>query len=279
MKILRAIGHFFAKIGRWIANTAWVQPLLIVGGIFGIIFAIPYIKKGFENLFADDTDEEYAWYEERALGLSEGGRADKLLGYLEEYNDINAKKIKSEFGSKFVLTFVEKNCSNCKESVAAYKYAINNGWVKGFKMYSILVDYEDENATEAKDKYPAKKIYDNHNDLFDQLAGEYGESYGKDDYPLYANLYTEDKSSIVEDLKTKTSQLEGAAWSDTGLQTPTTLLVDLDADAEWAVNGITQVIYNVSQLDFETTTNASTRAMVIRDMWKSEGLFSVDYQG
>ena len=52
MKILRAIGHFFAKIGRWIANTAWVQPLLIVGGIFAIIFSIPYIKRGFENLFA-----------------------------------------------------------------------------------------------------------------------------------------------------------------------------------------------------------------------------------
>ena len=43
MAILRAIGRFFAKIGRWIRDTAWVQPLLIVGAIFGLIFS-------FENM-------------------------------------------------------------------------------------------------------------------------------------------------------------------------------------------------------------------------------------
>ena len=55
MKILRVIGAFFVKIGRWIANTAWVQPLLIVGGIFGIIFSIPYIKKAIEDAQVDNT--------------------------------------------------------------------------------------------------------------------------------------------------------------------------------------------------------------------------------
>ena len=39
MKILKAIGAFFARIWRWIKETAWVQPLLIVGAIFAIIFA------------------------------------------------------------------------------------------------------------------------------------------------------------------------------------------------------------------------------------------------
>ena len=56
MKVLRAIGGFFAKIGRWIANTAWIQPLLIVGGIFGIIFSIPYIKQAIDNSKIDNTD-------------------------------------------------------------------------------------------------------------------------------------------------------------------------------------------------------------------------------
>ena len=40
MVVLRAIGNFFARIGRWIRDTAWVQPLLIVGGIFAIIFSM-----------------------------------------------------------------------------------------------------------------------------------------------------------------------------------------------------------------------------------------------
>ena len=51
MVVLRAIGKFFARIGRWIKETAWVQPLLIVGGIFAIIFSIPYIVKGVSSWF------------------------------------------------------------------------------------------------------------------------------------------------------------------------------------------------------------------------------------
>ena len=53
MKVLRAIGRFFARIGRWIRDTAWIQPLLIVGGIFGIIFSIPYITNWVKSWFAE----------------------------------------------------------------------------------------------------------------------------------------------------------------------------------------------------------------------------------
>jgi hypothetical protein len=45
MKVLKAIGDFFVRIWRWIKETAWVQPLLIVGAIFAIIFSIPYFTK------------------------------------------------------------------------------------------------------------------------------------------------------------------------------------------------------------------------------------------
>ena len=44
MKVLSAIGGFFARIGRWIKETAWIQPLLIVGAIFAVIFAIPHVR-------------------------------------------------------------------------------------------------------------------------------------------------------------------------------------------------------------------------------------------
>ena len=60
MKVLRVIGGFFARIGRWIRDTAWVQPLLIVGGIFGIIFSIIPIKDGIEKLMEEgDPTEKY----------------------------------------------------------------------------------------------------------------------------------------------------------------------------------------------------------------------------
>ena len=43
MNILRKIATPFVAIWRWIKETAWVQPLLIVGIIFAIIFSIPSI--------------------------------------------------------------------------------------------------------------------------------------------------------------------------------------------------------------------------------------------
>ena len=39
-KFFIAIGRFFKKIWEWIKSTAWVQPLLIVAIIFGVIFSI-----------------------------------------------------------------------------------------------------------------------------------------------------------------------------------------------------------------------------------------------
>ena len=45
MAILKSIGAFFVKIWHWIKETAWVQPLLIVGAIFAVIFSIPYITE------------------------------------------------------------------------------------------------------------------------------------------------------------------------------------------------------------------------------------------
>ena len=37
MNTLKRINGLFTKFWRWIKETAWVQPLLIVGGIFGLV--------------------------------------------------------------------------------------------------------------------------------------------------------------------------------------------------------------------------------------------------
>jgi len=273
MKILRAIGHFFAKIGRWIANTAWVQPLLIVGGIFAIIFSIPYIKRGFENLFKNDTDTDYQWYEGKALSLEENGQADRLLGYLESYDSKNASKIKDEFGSKFFLSFSKQSCSNCKDAVEGYVNASDNGYVKDFKFYTILVDKMDSDGKE----YLAKPIYAKHTGLFEQLVEYYGEC-DSNDYPLYRNLELKNKSSIVTSMKTKSSKLDVASTSDEGLDTPLTFLVDLEKAEKgyYHTNGITQLFYNYIDFDFSDSPNSATKGMVVRDIWNYQGIFNPD---
>ena len=68
MKVLRAIGAFFARIGRWIKETAWIQPLLIVGAIFAVIFAIPHIIDGVKGWF-DESDAANKYFAKYQLSL------------------------------------------------------------------------------------------------------------------------------------------------------------------------------------------------------------------
>ena len=56
MKVLKILATPFIAIWRWIKETAWVQPLLIVGLIFGIIFSIPSITSWVKSWdFGSDT--------------------------------------------------------------------------------------------------------------------------------------------------------------------------------------------------------------------------------
>ena len=65
MVVLRAIGRFFARIGRWIKETAWIQPLLIVGAIFAVIFSIPHIIDFFKGVASesDSANKFFAKYQ------------------------------------------------------------------------------------------------------------------------------------------------------------------------------------------------------------------------
>ena len=88
MFILRAIGRFFARIWRWIKETAWVQPLLIVGGIFAIIFSIPYLTKWVKSWFNDTTASE-KYYSSKKVSLKNAedhkSDVDSLFDYLTTY--------------------------------------------------------------------------------------------------------------------------------------------------------------------------------------------------
>ena len=269
MKVLRVIGGFFAKIGRWIANTAWIQPLLIVGGIFGIIFSIPYIKQGIEGLQTDNTDYKYEYYKDHALGLKEDGKADKLLHYLDEYEE-NVENIRKEFGAKFFLNFVKKDCVNCKDNVAGFKNLASNfaSWKldHSFKLYTILVDKTDDDG-----EYLAKKILRKNNSLFEQLAADYGEA--DPDYPLYRNL-PDKKDAIASKIEQFPEQ---TLETGNGMETPTTFLIDIDgANTNFSVHGITQIFFNY--VDFITNdVNARSKGQMLRDAWSYQGIFDPDY--
>ena len=79
-KVLSVIGGFFVSIWRWIKETAWVQPLLIVGIIFGVIFAIPPIVSGI-NSIRERNESAETYYRKFQLSLAgaENSAADNLF--------------------------------------------------------------------------------------------------------------------------------------------------------------------------------------------------------
>ena len=157
MVVLRVIGNFFKRIGRWIRDTAWVQPLLIVGGIFAIIFSIPYITNWVKSWFNNDTVAYEKYYTKYQLSIEncddEKSEADDLFKYLLSIEDGTATDAqKKKYGEKFFLAFVQKGCSGCEANYDGFnylqsKYTTKNSSSafyledqKSFKIHSIYMD-------------------------------------------------------------------------------------------------------------------------------------------
>ena len=94
-KVLSAVGKFFMGIVNWVKNTAWVQPLLIVGGIFALIMSIKPISNWIgditnvtsESHFYDSKMVNYEKLVEKIDGTSEDTNKTLLVFYIQEENN------------------------------------------------------------------------------------------------------------------------------------------------------------------------------------------------
>jgi hypothetical protein len=134
--VLKKIATPFVAIGRWIKETAWVQPLLIVGVIFGIIFCIPSITKAVQDSQQSTSIE---WYSQKQLSL-ENVDNDKSVAndFFKDFTvaqtqwgkneKTEAKKTMNKYASegKFFLFFVQEDCTGCDETQEAFNYLSNN---------------------------------------------------------------------------------------------------------------------------------------------------------
>lgn len=167
MKVLKVLATPFVAIWRWIKETAWVQPLLIVGLIFAVIFSIPSITSWVQSWdFGSDT---YTWLYNEQLSL-EGvigdGNSGAAIDFLRNVNDANSKWSAGEKdsardimrayvgdGNKMMLYFVQEN-DTCADINEASNYLVNEAWdlkvkkidenAPSFRYKSIFVDQEIE---------------------------------------------------------------------------------------------------------------------------------------
>ena len=280
MFILRAIGRFFARIGRWIKDTAWIQPLLIVGGIFAIIFSIPYLTKWVKSWFNDDSAAQ-KYYSNKKLSLKNadkdhGSETDELFSYFKSYSDSDEagiEKGKKKFGDKFFVALVQEECANCDERYGGFK-TLEENWGKGsfdnvdgnFKLYTIYVDTKNDDGDNLfEEVYDRPEVTGMIEEAFSYMSGDTGV-----DHPYADNIGS--KTSYVNNLENLSNREE--------ISTPTIFLIDMTDNApEWtSTYGVREILFS---FDGTNGTDDFAKARTLRNAWtnvdSSDNMFSVSY--
>ena len=272
MVILKGIGNFFVKIGRWIKNTAWVQPLLIVGGIFAIIFSIPYISKWVGSWFTSGSAAQryYKNFEVSLEGAEDGNSdVDKLFDYILNPADPGNASAKNKYGEKFFLAVVQKSCAGCEDRYGGFK-TLEQNWKTGefsnvtgdFKLFTIYADsINDDGDSLFKSVCERSDVLA----LFEE-ANEVLQDGNKHPYATNNSggnaTYTENLEKMILEDK---------------METPTTFLFDLTSNGikpGWTSdNGVREVLFS-----FEATGGSDdyAKARTLRNAWTNDWLVDSD---
>ena len=300
MNILKAIGAFFSRIWRWIVETAWVQPLLIVGGIFGIIFSIPKFTSWAQKLSVSAGDSYYTSFK---VSLEGEGRddgtyntgADKLTSVISEYSNLDGEfasyeefqeayknnsngafENPSAYPEKFFVAYVGKDCSSCETAQGGFE-TLQDTWGssftakdgRSFSLYTIFADdtsSNDDDYTTDEDKKPFCRYLDkfggNPIDFFSKAGGRLEET------PYKTNASISD--SYYEHVQNADRQ---------NFDVPTIFLIDFSKEAfELGRPGISEAIFGV------TGDTDYSKAQLLMNMWNhtdvqdTENPFTIAYQ-
>ena len=269
MIVLRAIGRFFARIGRWIKETAWIQPLLIVGAIFAIIFAIPHIIDGVKSWFSesDAANKFYAQYQLSLKGADSGdfvgtSEVDKLFTNIYEGNQDEVKKATG--GDKFFLAFIQKNNSSAKDLYSGIKmfkdkFNKNAEFSELDGKFNLKVIYTDTTNDDNENLFDI--VWNNHYDLFEEMANG---TYLPNTFYAINNNYKESNYA--------SNFLSDSSLDECPMSTPLVMYFDYTdankiAAADQRVKGLSDVIFSVEgSSDLE-------KARSLRDCWSHEHEF------
>jgi hypothetical protein len=261
---MKPIGLFFGKIfgglWNWIKETAWVQPLLIVGTIFAIIFSIPTITE-WVNGIAENINSAEAYYRnfQKKLEGEEDSDAQKLIDAMMDNSD--------KFGDKFMVIFVQENCQFCKDAQPALKELVdntsryygtqeNNGISEvtkeqfgTFKFFTIFID-ETYDFSEDTTTTPFERFLQRNTEFLEKTAEVARNS------PYKVN-------NQLSDVQIET--LESAETN--AIPTPTVIMYDLSDNSPEL--GISELLISIPGANFYD------KAMTLSDAWMHRNLFEL----
>ncbi|MFA6667320.1 MAG: hypothetical protein WCS51_03070 [Bacilli bacterium] len=277
MNILKKLATPFVAIWRWIKETAWVQPLLIVGVIFAVIFSIPSITKAIQNA-TSESDDGLDYYDDINLSLDDAynGKSEadqfftsyaKAQGYKNgntKYTVDDLNSFKTTYGEKFFLVFAQSNCEYC-ENISDALIQLRDNWdgtyklgdtTEPYKAYSIICDQDmGDNADYYVNKKAFEYILDDHSTMFEDMI-----KFGTTN-TYYNNLETSAKSTLK-------GYIENFLKSVDSVHVPCVVLFDLTDNP--SSNGTNwNYIANTVFFEVPTTydTNEVTRANFLAQAW------------
>lgn len=238
-KILGPVGKVFGAIWRWIKETAWVQPLLIVGLIFGLIFSIQPVSKWISGI-AESISNNEKIYKKNKVSLINNRAYDLIMKDEERFAT----------DEKYFLVFVEESCANCKEAYPAFVKLFNDKTFNDitYKMKTIYVDEDGETGADAT-TYKNNaffKLYFN-NDVYRETIADVAKNSS---YFLNGKIQ-EDQINTIQ--------------TGTDFFTPLVLLMDkatFEADA--TTMGIKEVMIGVAG------STPTEKAQLLEDCWLTQ---------
>jgi thiol-disulfide isomerase/thioredoxin len=139
---------------EWFKQAAWLQVLLIVGVVVGVIIAIPSIVSAVRNSSSGDRSTfykgrniSYATLRDDYLAGKSPDKTDGLVG------EGNIEYTKSEDKTGFVVMFYKDNCEVCKtmqKHVETFFSNFNKKYEKNaLKFFTINVGWEPNDETKS----------------------------------------------------------------------------------------------------------------------------------
>lgn len=290
MVILKSIGAFFVRIWRWIKETAWVQPLLIVGAIFAIIFSIPSITKAIDSWSASNTAGWLLNYRYSLDGevfeSDDATEADKLTKKV--YNatryayglDDSSKSVFDEMATsetKFFLVYFNSTSSDASNITSTFKYLQENWDNANYGLglnddkdlsFNVKVIYTDEESDNDQD-FESK----NNPSAFSRYLSVFNDFFAITSEVLYDRPYRINAS--IEESKYDAFGCNSTSSTDTDFSSsfpkPTILLCDFtDKAVSAGTAGVSQIAFSLPGSD------NLENARFLCDMWNHTNDRSMD---
>ncbi len=158
---MNKVGNIFVRIGRgikkgffglinWIKNTAWIQPLLIVGLIFGVILSIKPIANWIGGIF--NPDETYAFYNQNKTDIE----------------DIENRYVKDSKGTVILLFYNDESttCANIEKTLR--NFAATNASVRWYCIDTVENNADRDSNGKTDQDYFNEYFINNFLDMFDE---------------------------------------------------------------------------------------------------------------